>query len=169
MMLFSICLSTSDTVYEVQGLFVCFCHGTYISSLTQGLKTSSCANTKHSAGAESSDRLAGMFATLIHWVWSKWSSGQRNCPSTGASNFKALRWQANTMLKCPWILTNSGGKLLQLTIASVLPVKWREVKNFISKQIIHTEKETSAYALSDGCWWVKRNSLLQHLLKVTQK
>lgn len=64
MMLFSMCLSTSDTVYEAQGLFVCFCHGIYISSLTQGLKTTSCASIKHSAGTESLNRLEGMFATL---------------------------------------------------------------------------------------------------------
>ncbi len=64
MMLFSMCLSTNDTVYEAQGLFVCFCHGIYISSLTQRLKTTSCASAKHSAGTESLDRLAGMFATF---------------------------------------------------------------------------------------------------------
>lgn len=38
MMLFSMCLSINDTVYEAQGLFICFSHGIYISSLTQGLK-----------------------------------------------------------------------------------------------------------------------------------
>lgn len=63
-MLFSMCLSTNDTVYEAQGLFVCFCHGIYISSLTQGLKMSSCASTKHSTGTESLDRLTGMFASF---------------------------------------------------------------------------------------------------------
>lgn len=63
-MLFSMCLSTSDTVYEAQGLFVCFCHGIYISPLTQGLKTTPCASTKHSAGTERLDKLTSMFATL---------------------------------------------------------------------------------------------------------
>lgn len=64
-MLFSMCSYTSVTVYEVQGLFVCFCHGIYISSLTQALKTTPCASIKHTDGTENLDRLAGIFATPI--------------------------------------------------------------------------------------------------------
>lgn len=36
MMLFSMLLSTNDTIYETVGWFVCFCHGIYIPSPAKG-------------------------------------------------------------------------------------------------------------------------------------
>lgn len=103
MMLFSMFLATSDIVYDAQGLFVCFCHGIYISSLTQGVKMTSCASTEDSAVTQSLERHTGRFAAVhfIRRVWSTWSSGQSNCPSAEAPRFKVWSWQEPTMLKWP--------------------------------------------------------------------
>lgn len=113
MMLFSMCLSTSDTVYEAQGLLVCFCHGIYISSLTQGLKTTSCASTENSAGTEGLDRLAGMFATLnlqgvVKMIkWSKKLSFNRSAQFYAlelvSTHHAGVSWQILGLFFCSWL------------------------------------------------------------------